>query len=71
MQQEMPEFPRNDPGRWLMLRTGTFIGRKDPEELSLVCKLLRKQPGKVLISGPSGIGKSAFVQEAAFHLRTA
>ena len=60
--------PRN-LHHWIRPNKEKFIGRK--EELSQICDSLEKQAGTVLITGPSGIGKSCLAREAAFRLRTA
>ena len=60
--------PRN-LHHWIWPYKEKFIGRK--EELSQICDSLEKQAGTVLITGPSGIGKSCLAREAAFRLRTA
>ena len=54
---------------WILPNMEKFIGRK--KELSQICDSLEKQAGTVLITGPSGIGKSCLAREAAFRLRTA
>ena len=60
--------PRN-LHHWILPNKEKFIGRK--QELSQICDFLEKQAGTVLITGPSGIGKSCLAREAAFCLRTA
>ena len=54
---------------WITPPRERFVGRR--KELMKICKLLKKRASIVMITGPSGIGKSSFVQEAAFRLRSA
>ena len=54
---------------WIAPNKERLVGRQ--RELAQICNLLEERVGSVLISGPSGIGKSSQAREAAFRLRTA
>ena len=54
---------------WIAPNSERLVGRQ--RELARICDLLEKRVGSVLISGPSGIGKSTLAREAAFRLRNA
>ena len=53
---------------WIAQNREEFTGKE--KELSQICNLLQKRAGKVLVVGSIGMGKSCFVRQAAFRLRT-